>query len=141
MDEAVDKLKTEVNLEKSLNTLLKHLVRVHLEVTKRMKDIRKKNIQLCNEEVVRQEVKLGELRNMIGNVFVVIYDPRRKGKLRQLANILLNIKIQLENEVTRLLMIPEGKTKTVRESECEQNCNTLPETQIFFRTVHSEVYQ
>jgi len=119
---------SEEGLEETLEVSMKQLMDVRASLLERIKNIRKGEEEVCPNQGVRQEKGLSSIRKGVMELLLKIIDgtPATLDKIKLISKEILRLKLVVQNEVMRLLMLPApgSTTVVVSSGDCE-DCQGL----------------
>jgi len=118
-------------VEETITRTMEQVMDIREKILKRIKDIRKKFIQIDLEQNIKQEQMLSEFRMEIMSILLKIIDGSEPTveKLKEISKFILRFKLSVNNEVMRLLILPKsGKAEKqpVVGGDCTE-CDILAE--------------
>eukprot|EP00092_Neocalanus_flemingeri_P045096 GFUD01050237.1.p1 GENE.GFUD01050237.1~~GFUD01050237.1.p1 ORF type:complete len:620 (+),score=241.14 GFUD01050237.1:78-1937(+) len=117
-------------LEETVTKTLEQVMEIRESLLKRIKDIRKGDVQIDTEQNIKQEQMLSEFRMEIMTILLKLVDKDAAtiDKLKEISKDLLRFKMSISNEVMRMLMLPQATTRTVttQTGDCSE-CDVLKE--------------
>eukprot|EP00092_Neocalanus_flemingeri_P080997 GFUD01101095.1.p1 GENE.GFUD01101095.1~~GFUD01101095.1.p1 ORF type:complete len:623 (-),score=238.28 GFUD01101095.1:389-2257(-) len=117
-------------LEETVGKTLEQVMEIRESLLKRIKKIRKGEIQIDPEQNIKQEEMLSEFRMEIMTILLKLVDKDAAtiDKLKEISKDLLRFKMSISNEVMRMLMLPQATTRTVttQTGDCSE-CDVLKE--------------
>ena len=114
-------------LEETVSKTMEQVMEIRESLLKRIKAIRKEEIQIDPDQNIKQEEMLSEFRMEIMTILLKLVDKEAAtiDSLKVISSDLLRFKMSISNEIMRMLMLPQakasGKTKqpTGDCSECD----------------------
>merc|ERR1712106_201667 len=115
-------------LEETVSKTMEQVMEIRESLLKRIKDIRKSEIQIDPEQNIKQEQMLSEFRMEIMTILLKLVDKDAVSidKLKEISQDLLRFKMSISNEVMRMLMLPQAKAgkQTQPTGDCSE-CDVL----------------
>eukprot|EP00092_Neocalanus_flemingeri_P032486 GFUD01035332.1.p1 GENE.GFUD01035332.1~~GFUD01035332.1.p1 ORF type:complete len:621 (-),score=246.52 GFUD01035332.1:464-2326(-) len=113
-------------LEETVTKTLEQVMEIRESLLKRIKDIRKGDVQIDTEQNIKQEQMLSEFRMEIMTILLKLVDRDATSidKLKEISQDLLRFKMTISNEVMRMLMLPQATSGKKQQptgdcSECD----------------------
>ena len=117
-------------LEETVSKTLEQVMEVRESLLKRIKDIRKEEIQTDPEQNIKQEEMLSEFRMEIMTFILKLIDKDAVSieKLKEISQDLLRFKMSISNEIMRMLMLPQATAGKKQQpvGDCSE-CDVLKE--------------
>jgi len=112
---------SQEGLEKTLEVTMRQLMEVRESLLERIKTLRKGEEEVCPNQGVRQEKGLSAIRKDVMELLLKIIDgtPASLDKIKSISKELLRLKLVVQNEVMRLLLLPApGSTNIISSGDC-----------------------
>merc|ERR1719282_271810 len=112
-------------LEETVSKTMEQVMEIRESLLKRIKDIRKGEIELDPNQNIKQEEMLSEFRMEIMTILLKLVekDAASVDKLKEISQDLLRFKMSISNEIMRILMLPQNSGPSPRPigdcSQCE----------------------
>jgi len=118
---------SQAGLEETLEVTMRQLMEVRVSLLDRIKDIRKGEEEVCPDQGVRQEKGLSAIRKEVMELLLKIIDgsPASLDKIKSISKDLLRLKLVVQNEVMRLLMLPAPGSTNIVSSDACADCQGL----------------
>merc|ERR1712128_70860 len=117
-------------LEETVSKTMEQVMEIRESLLKRIKDLRKEEIQIDPEQNIKQEQMLSEFRMEIMTILLKLVDKDAASidKLKEISQDLLRFKMSISNEIMRMLMLPQVATgkQTQPTGDCSE-CDVLKE--------------
>lgn len=123
-------LKGEAVLEDTVSNTMKEVLEIREAVLDRIFKLRKDEIAICEDQNIKQEDNLTNLRMDIMGILLKLIekDAPSIGKLKEIRDDLLEFRMTVNNEVMRVMMLPQGKAvrKPATDGDCTE-CDLIQE--------------
>jgi len=113
-------------LDKTIGDTMQKVMDIRQSLLERIKGIRQDEVDTCPDQNIKQEQKLSEFRMQIMTILLSLVDAESNSvdNIKEIATDLLRFKSTAQQEVMRLLMLPENKAPVVRQGDCSE-CKAL----------------
>jgi len=123
-------LKGEAVLEDTVSATMKQVLEIREAVLDRIFKLRKEEIEICEDQNIKQEDNLTNLRMEIMGILLKLIekDAASIEKLKEIRDDLLEFRMNVNNEVMRVMMLPQGRAvrKATSDGDCTE-CDLLQE--------------
>merc|ERR1711915_1095460 len=114
-------------LEETVSKTMEQVMEIRESLLKRIKAIRKEEIQIDPDQNIKQEEMLSEFRMEIMTILLKLVDKEAAtiDSLKEISSDLLRFKMSISNEIMRMLMLPQAKASGKQKqptgdcSECD----------------------
>ena len=113
-------------LDETVAQTMEQVMEVRENLLKRIKDLRKGEIEIDESQNVKQEEMLSEFRMEIMTILLKLVDKDAASveKLKLISQDLLKFKMTISNEIMRILMLPQNGPTPRPVGDCSQ-CESL----------------
>ena len=125
-------------LEETVSKTMEQVMEIRESLLKRIKDIRKGEIKIDQEQNIKQEKMLSEFRMEIMTILLKLIDKDSASidKLKEISQDLLRFKMSISNEIMRMLMLPQATAGKKQQpvGDCSE-CGVLKEISFKIRNL------
>eukprot|EP00092_Neocalanus_flemingeri_P008594 GFUD01009260.1.p1 GENE.GFUD01009260.1~~GFUD01009260.1.p1 ORF type:complete len:587 (+),score=157.90 GFUD01009260.1:101-1861(+) len=119
--------KKATNLSNIVATTLDKVMEIRNRILRRIRKIRKKEIKTCSKQNIQQEEMLSQLRMDVMSILLklVMKDAASLENIRKINTDLLIIRASVNDEIMRILMLPQNRLQTVLTKDNCDACSKL----------------